>query len=122
MELVGGGWVVQSKFSVQLRPKLSNKQTRAIVKLFLRVTLTPVLASHWILRIVLANQRPPLPLVARNIQPVSLSKITLQRPFIPVTSILRKPKEINDFLKRKIFTVPRVMMKRLHSEAQISAK
>ena len=41
----------------------------------------PVLASHWILRIVLANQRPPLPLVARNIQPVSLSKITLQRPF-----------------------------------------
>ena len=41
----------------------------------------PVLASHWILRIVLTNQRPPLPLVARNIQPVSLSKITLQRPF-----------------------------------------
>ena len=40
MELVGGGWVVQSKFSVQLRPKLSNKQTRAIAKLFLRVTLT----------------------------------------------------------------------------------
>ena len=45
------------------------------------MTLTPVLASHLILRIVLANQRPPLPLVARNIQPVSLSKITLQRPF-----------------------------------------
>ena len=86
------------------------------------MTLTPVLASHWILRIVLANQRPPLPLVARNIQPVSLSKIPLQRPFIPVTSILRKPKEINDFLKRKIFRVPRVMMKRLRSEAQISAK
>ena len=45
------------------------------------MTLNPVLASHWILRIVLANQRPPLPLVARNIQPMSLSKITLQRPF-----------------------------------------
>ena len=41
----------------------------------------PVLASHWILRIELANQRPTLTLVARNIQPVSLSKITLQRPF-----------------------------------------
>ena len=82
----------------------------------------PVLASHWISRIVLANQRPPLPLAARNIQPVSLSKIPLQRPFIPVTCILRKPMEINDFLKRKIFTVPRVMMKRLRSEAQISAK
>ena len=54
---------------------------RAVVKLFLIVTFTPVQASHWILRIVLANQRPLLPLVARNIQLVSLSKINLQRPF-----------------------------------------
>ena len=55
---------------------------RVIVKYFLRVNVTAVLAFHWILRIVLANQRPQLPLVARNIQPVSFSKTTLQQPFI----------------------------------------
>ena len=54
---------------------------RVIVKYFLKMNLTAVLASHWILRIVLANKRLPLPLVARNIQPVSFSKTTLQWPF-----------------------------------------
>ena len=47
----------------------------------MKIKLTAVLASHWILRIVLANKRLPLPLVARNIQPVSFSKTTLQWPF-----------------------------------------
>ena len=51
---------------------------RVIVKYFLRMKLTAVLASHGILKIVLANKRLPLTLVARNIQPVSFSKITLQ--------------------------------------------
>ena len=51
---------------------------RVIVKSLLRMKLTAVLASHWILRIVIANKRLTLPLVARNIQPVSFSKTTLQ--------------------------------------------
>ena len=54
---------------------------RVLVKSFLRMKFTAVLASHWILRSVLANKRLPLPLVARNIQPVSFSKTTLQWPF-----------------------------------------
>ena len=72
----------EHRLNLRLRRSCMTKQgKRAVVKSFLRVTLTPVLASHWILKIVLANHRPPLPLVARNIQPMLLSKITLQRPF-----------------------------------------
>ena len=50
--------------------KLNWKQ-RVIVKYFLKMDLTVLLASHWILRIVLTNKRLPMPLVARNIHPVS---------------------------------------------------
>ena len=44
--------------------ELRNRRQRVIVKYFLRVNVTAVLAFHWILRIVLANKRLPLPLVA----------------------------------------------------------
>ena len=80
------------------------------------MTLTPVLASHWILRIVLANQRPPLPLVARNIQPMSLSKITLQRPFL---SNEKQSKKLEEGIDRFMIELKNIVLwvKVIRSEA-----
>ena len=50
-------------------------------KVLWKMNLTEDVAYNWILRIVVANKRLPLPWVARNIQPVSFSKTTLQWPF-----------------------------------------
>ena len=50
------------------------KFKRAVVKWILRVTLTPVLASHWLAQFLVSNERLELAYE-------SLSKSTLQRPF-----------------------------------------
>ena len=53
----------------------NDPNKRAVVKWILRVTLTPVLASHWLAQFLVSNERLELAYE-------SLSKSTLQRPFL----------------------------------------
>ena len=51
-----------------------------------------------------------------------VAESSLSFKFIPVAYILRKPSQTGDFFTWKMYRAPRVMMKSVHSEAQIAEK
>ena len=76
------------------------------------MNLTSVLASRWILRIALANKRQPLPLVARNFQPVPFQKQLYNDPMFRLSRLVADKQDI--FLELK--TIHKILDPKLTSK------